>query len=474
MCPAGIDDDDRVVGSSEKAAGAQNSQNLTVDADEQIHKKSSEEDSAREKNCAGLNDSRGVAQGEGSDDDDTSDPIVVSPQGSPLPSVGDEEIFEDAKESLLPPSPSFVSVGLRRKSTPFSLKSWSSLALTLDGRDKITKVFQYASRMLAWWFASRGGGKQLALRFTSMYKSLANSRKAFRLGRSFIELEKLRSIGLGPLILWHLQNTLGLDSEEDEELKGAKSTTKRPPKTYARRASSNIGWGPQTMEEENEDSSKQPRPSFTRSMSMKVCRAVYRPLRSALSTVMGEKSKSPCSSSAELWTVLGSACKMLGLLGFWAGDNLNYVLGTGFLDDHSLPADERAAKRSELQKTSGIRANQAYFAGSLAGLLVNVYAYWNYCRNKLTMAEDNVKEAVEEGDEELSRATEQLKKAKEKQFSLFLALLKSICDVLVFSNNPGIDLHQKWRGRKNNEGLHCVCGLISAGTVIYNNFPDSG
>jgi hypothetical protein len=51
--------------------------------------------------------------------------------------------------------------------------------------------------------------------------------------------------------------------------------------------------------------------------------------------------------------------------------------------------------------------------------------------------------------------------------------LKSSCDVLAFTNNPGIDLWMKHRGRKMNELVHCLCGLISSATVMYNFFPDS-
>ena len=51
---------------------------------------------------------------------------------------------------------------------------------------------------------------------------------------------------------------------------------------------------------------------------------------------------------------------------------------------------------------------------------------------------------------------------------------QSCCDVLVFSNNPGIDFHERYRGKKMNEGFHSVCGLVSAGTVLYNNFPNKG
>lgn len=418
-------------------------------------------------------------------DDDTSDPIVVSPASSPLPSVGDdggEEIFEDANGEVItpivPPPPSLVAVGLHRKANPLTLTSWSALALTLDGRDKITKVFQYSARLLAWWFAGTGS-KHLSFRFSTLYKSLANSRKAFRLGRSLIEIEKLRNMGLGPLIMWHLRNTMGLhDNTTDVNDSGDKTTQltkKRPPKILTRRASSNIGWGPMTLDDE-EDSigARKRKPSFVRSLSSKAYRAIYRPLRSTLSTVMGDSSSLESRPAAELWTVIGSAFKMIGLLGFWAGDNINYLYSTGFLDDHTLPtAEERLEKRNKLQTLSSTRANQAYFGGSVAGLLVNAYSYMNYRRNKLMTAQHQWEEACEEGEEEREQALQNLKKVKEKQFSLFLALLKSCCDIIVFSNNPGIDLHQKWRGKKNHEGFHCLCGLVSAGTVLYNNFPDA-
>ncbi len=367
---------------------------------------------------------------EESDDETNSDAIVVSPTNSPLPSgcaslddTGMDEIFEDAKAEpsrpIIAPSPSFVLAGLQKKATPLSLKSWTALALTLDGRDKITKVFQYASRFLAWWFAGNGS-KHMALRFAELYKSLSMSRKAFRLGRSLIEIEKLRSIGLGQLLLWHLQQTLGLHEDVDHD-ENVETPKKRPPKTFARRASSNIGWGPMSLDDDEDDIRKRYRPSLARSLSMKAYRAIYRPLRSTLSSVMGDARAAP---AAELWTVIGSAMKLLGLLGFWAGDNINYVSSTGFFDDHSLPTEERLEKRKQLQTFSGIRANQAYFGGSVAGLLVTAYSYITFRRDELAAAEQEWKDACEEGEEECKHALRRLRKAREKQFSLFLTLLK--------------------------------------------------
>mmetsp|Transcript_16316 Transcript_16316/g.36709 ORF Transcript_16316/g.36709 Transcript_16316/m.36709 type:complete len:90 (-) Transcript_16316:52-321(-) len=50
--------------------------------------------------------------------------------------------------------------------------------------------------------------------------------------------------------------------------------------------------------------------------------------------------------------------------------------------------------------------------------------------------------------------------------------VQSISDILSYANNPGVDLPKKIRGRKMSEGLQCIFSLISASTVLYNNFPD--
>jgi Peroxisomal biogenesis factor 11 (PEX11) len=396
------------------------------------------------------------AEGHGDGDDEGSDPsgVVVSPQSSPNASLLEDnghEVFQDAKQPGMAVSPSFVQLGVQTKATPFALKSWTSLALTLDGRDKITKLFQYICRLLSWWYASRGS-KQLAHKFLSLSSSLSNSRKAFRLGRSLIEIEKLRSMGLGQLILRHLQKSLGYDVERDGEGKTS----------------------PGMRLEVDKGPTGEPRPAVVRSLGLTAYRVVSLPLRFTFSSIVGSYSPtSRTSTAADLWIAIGSALKMLGLLGFWAGDNINYVSSTGFLDDYSLPDDERLAKRTHLQTISSVRANQAFFGGSIAGLFANAFAYIQYRRTRLAGAELRFKEACKEHrDDQIEEAQKHLASIKAEQFSLFLALLKSCCDVIVFSNNPGVDLHQKYRGKKNHEGLHCVCGLVSAGTVLFNNFPN--
>eukprot|EP00980_Cylindrotheca_fusiformis_P027112 scaffold18886_cov108-Cylindrotheca_fusiformis.AAC.3 len=385
-------------------------------------------------------------------EDEARDSIVVNPPSSPTESgKPNGTISEKASHALGNQIPSFVKVGLERKASPLAIKSWASLALTLDGRDKITKVLQYVSRFLGWWFAG-GRFNNQSLRFNALYKTLANSRKAYRLGRSFIELEKLRA---SPgIILWHLKNREEHSAGDDKNSR-----------FLLRRASSNIGWGPS-----NADEKQHRRQSLARSLSGLVQRTVYRPMVSRMASIFAPDE----TPSTELWKICGTSIKLTGLLLFWAGDNCNFLFSTGFFDDYSLPSKERTERRKRWMSFAGKRAGQAYFVAALAGLLVNWFTYSQFHRKYIASTESDGGEERPRGEaeeQEVSMLRE--KKLKEKQFSLFLSLLKSCCDVTVFSNQPGIDLHKKLRGKKNHEGFHCLCGLISAGTVIYNNFPDS-
>ena len=110
--------------------------------------------------------------------------------------------------------------------------------------------------------------------------------------------------------------------------------------------------------------------------------------------------------------------------------------------------------------------------GGLAGLYVNLRSFWIHRNGALAEARRKYHDGSSDDGSNDGRRNA-LKKIEQKHFELFLALVKSICDVTVFSNNPGIDLHLKLRGKKNHEGLHCLCGLISASTVLYNNFPNA-
>lgn len=182
-------------------------------------------------------------------------------------------------------SPAVISIpyipireGLNKKADPYDLSSWIALALTLDGRDKITKVCQYASRILCWYYSSVNLTNNpmapiLAKRFAAMKATLTNSRKAYRLGRSIIELHRLRKMNLYDILIKEALikrslNYFGIgEDDEDEQLLDSAEKRKA---MFVRRASSNIGWGPVTAEEYgggSATSSSSQRRGFYRSIS---------------------------------------------------------------------------------------------------------------------------------------------------------------------------------------------------------------
>lgn len=288
--------------------------------------------------------------------------------------------------------------GLRQKDSLWNEGSWIALALTLDGRDKITKVFQYSARFLAWWFTGRS---RHAERFASLKDNLTNSRKAYRLGRTFIEFYKIRSLDIHRAILCYINET-------------SCCSPRQPP-------------------------------------------------------------------TNPLWMTIGSALKMVGLAGFWFADNVSYLATSGLFDDLRKNQSDRLARRKKLQSQASMVANRFYLFGSLVGLLTALRSYWDFRTETLQPLQtslDEEKATIESSGGPRSDGTQlqqnhqQLEAAKGKEFTYLLAVLKSFCDVLVFSNNPGIDLWQNYRGRKLHEGIHCTAGLLSALTVLYNNFPN--
>ena len=237
--------------------------------------------------------------------------------------------------------------GLAKKATPFALASWVKLALTLDGRDKITKVCQYSARMLAWWFV----GTSQARRFKSTQASLTTSRKAFRLGRSLIEIQKIRDTGFLDLFFG---------------------------------------------------------------------------------------SSGSCKRSDPTWKIVGTALKMIGLMGFWAGDNVNFLAGSGLFDNYGegVGQKERMAQRNQLKTQASLFANRSYFLGCLAGFVTTLRSYWIHRNTIVREATSRLLKATQQleqedrTEDEPSRkeawleAKVALDKAREKQFSLFLAFLK--------------------------------------------------
>nr|CCA19221.1 conserved hypothetical protein [Albugo laibachii Nc14] len=68
-----------------------------------------------------------------------------------------------------------------------------SVASTLEGRDKLTKLLQYGSRALSWYcFASHTN--KMGMGFSNLYKATQQARKVFRLGKSALLYAKLGTI----------------------------------------------------------------------------------------------------------------------------------------------------------------------------------------------------------------------------------------------------------------------------------------
>ena len=493
----------------------------------------------------------------------------------------------------LPLPLSVIQTGLASKRSPFQIKNWIACVLTLDGRDKFTKVLQYTSRLLCWYFAalamkSNTGTSNinsidtsstiagmtsllsavysnaeirkqyylaLSKRFDVLYKSLVTSRKAFRLGRSVIEMDKIASMGwgeyLGYMLLHPLAggvagqqestsyiekelvgkeehaNTLlrhdthpiqegeneedesswnGDEQSDDEDSLGEEKKLDIPNPTSAKKKvvsrpgrpklptklSSNIGWGPSTTtasaSTETESASKssttkKPPPRTVSEMGRQMYTAF--PSRSSSMGSFKQLKDSPATLQTQLiqppatpaWKLIGGTMKLLGLMGFWAFDNVSFLTGSGFLDpissgvgDKMVLVDPKAGDRLKRKNGACEWGGRFYFAGSIGGLYVNARALWEH-NAKLSEAQVKLDKASTEDD--IKEAQAYLQQSKRKHFELSLALLKSCCDFMVFSNNPGIDLHLKYRGKKNHEGLHCLGGLISASTVLYSNFPNA-
>ncbi|GMF24663.1 unnamed protein product [Phytophthora lilii] len=75
-----------------------------------------------------------------------------------------------------------------------SLDAFVQLAFCLEGRDKLSKLLQYGSRALAFYVLSADPKSDVGRRLSALYKTMQQSRKAFRLGKSLTYYQKLRAL----------------------------------------------------------------------------------------------------------------------------------------------------------------------------------------------------------------------------------------------------------------------------------------
>jgi len=387
----------------------------------------------------------------------------------------EEERFEDSfmeeeeEASTTLALPSFVITDLSKRKAPMlDMKSWITMSSSLDGRDKIMKVLQYSTRILAWWFLSKvGSPSSLAhgQRFSHFFKSVSKSRKAFRLGKSIKELYKITNAGLIGLICWHLKQYYIKDHDQNLPVEENESNGEN---FRFSNDSSLANYTPHLQ-----------RIKLISTTVSKIHDSIVSYLR-IISTNYNEKPK------LKWWKAGGSVVKMIALTGFYLGDNFNYLMGAGALDDFSLNDRDRLSRRKRLQSWAGKRSNQSYFLAATVGLIMNSYSYHLYLQRRRKSEALLPQDIIDDGNCDNSHKQNkievqnnwkkeyQIRTEKDEQNQvLFLSLLKSCMDVIVFSNNDGIDFFKKMRGRKNHEVLHCLCGLISASTVLYNEYPDA-
>jgi len=384
------------------------------------------------------------------------------------------------------PELSSLNASFSTKASPFLLKSWIAMVLTLDGRDKVTKAIQYASRLLAHYYETTGNSaKSLsaayliskAKRFRNLQAALTNSRKAYRFGRSFIEFEKLSSIGFCHWVAWHLRqsvfHTTGFSSEvntqdkishnsgEDESQYDGKKAQYNDRKTEREtcipKQEGKITWHHDTNFDQDRDdlpiqahNNNHPRIMLPRRVSSNLFPTTivpskrqgaprsYRQLSSlgrfiylSLSSYINEEK---ADTTAPPWKVISSVAKLLGLAGFWAADNLSFLYSSGFLIDEAKVTKQGRSRAKEVS----IFAARSYFFAAVSGLYLNLRELIHHRNGPLKEAwiglEHHTSNAKVEGgnsayeEHESSREMDlykaELEKAKRKHGILCIALLK--------------------------------------------------
>lgn len=441
--------------------------------------------------------------------------------------------------SILPERTSFTS-SIASKATPLALKSWVTLSLTLDGRDKITKLIQYTSRLLGYYFevlaVSCSSSAVLkindtshhsndvikwmekAQRFRNLQKALTQSRKAYRFGRSLAEVQKLREMGILHWALLYLrqfilrdpsnscQSNDEKDNDDDQQLRpqGRHQINSCLGNEDTKVVQTISTYKAQDLNTECNDEDTLIHNS-TDERKTKITEDNLEKQNDGSNHASSSKTYHPSLSlnkngpQPPMWKIVFGAIKLVGLAGFWAADNVSYLYGTGFWVDDKIDHFTTTGERNQIihkpvKDVATVLATQSYFVAALAGLYLNTREWLSYRNGPLREAVERVSEIeirksfsserTENSDkdnvtkeeypnQETSELLRQLEDVQRKHFVLCLSLLKSVCDIIAFSNNPGVDLHKKYRGRKMNEGIQCVCGIASALTVLYTKFPNA-
>eukprot|EP00611_Tribonema_gayanum_P019575 TRINITY_DN3415_c0_g1_i1.p1 TRINITY_DN3415_c0_g1~~TRINITY_DN3415_c0_g1_i1.p1 ORF type:complete len:316 (+),score=110.57 TRINITY_DN3415_c0_g1_i1:155-1102(+) len=86
-----------------------------------------------------------------------------------------------------------VADGFANKA-PISLAAYVQATQKLEGRDKLTKIVQYGSRFLFWYFKNVAPNGELADKAYSLYRFTQLSRKAFRMAKVADEVVRITAL----------------------------------------------------------------------------------------------------------------------------------------------------------------------------------------------------------------------------------------------------------------------------------------
>lgn len=85
--------------------------------------------------------------------------------------------------------PSSRKHALAASLSPPVLRDWCAFINQTEARDKFSKVIQYASRFVAWYFRERGN-RVVSERFEGLFVGMSQARKLFRLFKTVQEYQK--------------------------------------------------------------------------------------------------------------------------------------------------------------------------------------------------------------------------------------------------------------------------------------------
>ena len=286
-----------------------------------------------------------------------------------------------------------------------------------------------------------------AKQFRALQKALTQARKPFRFGKSLNEVQKLRDMGFIHWVAWYLRQHMFDDDRKSVMASSDSSSTLESRKeesgandynlnsTKEAAPSSKSSQPPSIIVSKDQQLQASQKDSF--SSSSYIESMIYNHLSTYIdeTKVAQDETGMAVSKVPPKWKVLTSALKIIGLAGFWAGDNVAYLHTTGFL-----------CNNPKQKKESALFATRSYFFACVVGLFLsakewaehrngelrNAFLHFHFVDKKckqMKMSQGNgansdVQDELQLALTERDQCELVLDQAKKKHAKLCLALLK--------------------------------------------------